>query len=391
MDILELLHYTFFQHALLGSLFASIACGIIGTYIVTRRLVFISGGITHASFGGIGLGLYADISPLLSAAIFSVLSSFGVEWLSKRKDMREDSAIAVFWTFGMAVGIIFSFLAPGFTPDLSAFLFGNILTITPTDILLLAILSILLILFFTLFLNPIICIAFDREFACSQRIPVALFEYILMMFIALTIVSCLRMVGIVLAISLLTLPQMTANLFTHSFKKIIWWSVIIGYAGCLGGLFISYKLQVPSGAAIIFFSILIYTFCKMGKSMYLYKQRNSIKPMNMEIKINSLNSIHEAAKQFIAAMGDNTVFAFYGKMGAGKTTFIKAVCEELGVTDVINSPTFAIVNEYRSDETGELIYHLISIVSRNWTKYTTWDMRIISIAVPSASSNGRNW
>ena len=273
MDILELLHYTFFQHALLGSLFASIACGIIGTYIVTRRLVFISGGITHASFGGIGLGLYADISPLLSAAIFSVLSSFGVEWLSKRKDMREDSAIAVFWTFGMAVGIIFSFLAPGFTPDLSAFLFGNILTITPTDILLLAILSILLILFFTLFLNPIICIAFDREFACSQRIPVALFEYILMMFIALTIVSCLRMVGIVLAISLLTLPQMTANLFTHSFKKIIWWSVIIGYAGCLGGLFISYKLQVPSGAARIFFSILIYTFCKMGKSMYIYKQK----------------------------------------------------------------------------------------------------------------------
>lgn len=262
MDILELLHYTFFQHALLGSLFASIACGIIGTYIVTRRLVFISGGITHASFGGIGLGLYAGISPLLSAAIFSVLSSFGVEWLSKRKDMREDSAIAVFWTFGMAVGIIFSFLAPGFTPDLSAFLFGNILTITPTDILLLAILSVLLTLFFTLFLNPIICIAFDREFARSQRIPVALFEYILMMFIALTIVSCLRMVGIVLAISLLTLPQMTANLFTHSFKKIIWWSVITGYAGCLGGLFISYKLQVPSGAAIIFFSILIYTFAK---------------------------------------------------------------------------------------------------------------------------------
>lgn len=269
MDILELLHYTFFRHALLGSLFASIACGIIGTYIVTRRLVFISGGITHASFGGIGLGLYAGISPLLSAAVFSVLSAFGVEWLSKRKDMREDSAIAVFWTFGMAVGIIFSFLAPGFTPDLSAFLFGNILTITPTDIWMLATLSVLLILFFTLFLNPIIYIAFDREFARSQRIPVAIFEYLLMMFIALTIVSCLRMVGIVLAISLLTLPQMTANLFTHSFKRIIWLSITIGYIGCLGGLVISYKLQVPSGAAIIFFSILVYALCKVGKSIYL--------------------------------------------------------------------------------------------------------------------------
>lgn len=269
MDILELLHYTFFRHALLGSLFASIACGIIGTYIVTRRLVFISGGITHASFGGIGLGLYAGISPLLSAAVFSVLSAFGVEWLSKRKDMREDSAIAVFWTFGMAVGIIFSFLAPGFTPDLSAFLFGNILTITPTDIWMLATLSVLLILFFTLFLNPIIYIAFDREFARSQRIPVAIFEYLLMMLIALTIVSCLRMVGIVLAISLLTLPQMTANLFTHSFKRIIWLSIAIGYIGCLGGLVISYKLQVPSGAAIIFFSILVYALCKVGKSIYL--------------------------------------------------------------------------------------------------------------------------
>ena len=265
----ELLNYTFFQHALLGSLFASIACGIIGTYIVTRRLVFISGGITHASFGGIGIGLYTGISPLLSAAIFSVLSAFGVEWLSKRKDMREDSAIAVFWTLGMAIGIIFSFLSPGFAPDLSAFLFGNILTITMTDIWMLVGLSVLLITFFACFLNPIIYIAFDREYARSQRIPVTLFEYVLMMFIALTIVACLRMIGIVLVISLLTLPQMTANLFTHSFKKIIGLSIGIGYIGCLGGLFLSYQLQVPSGAAIIFFSILVYALCKVGKTIYL--------------------------------------------------------------------------------------------------------------------------
>lgn len=270
--ILELFNYTFFQHALLGSLFASIACGIIGTYIVTRRLVFISGGITHASFGGIGIGLYTGISPILGAAIFSVLSAFGVEWLSKRKDMREDSAIAVFWTFGMAVGIIFSFLAPGFTPDLSTFLFGNILTITLTDIWMLAILSLVLIGFFTCFLTTIIYIAFDREYARSQRIPVRLFEYILMMFIALTIVACLRMIGIVLVISLLTLPQMTSNLFTHSFKKIIFMSIGIGFMSCIGGLLLSYQLQVPSGASIIFFSILVYAFCKMGKTLYLCRQ-----------------------------------------------------------------------------------------------------------------------
>lgn len=262
-----MLQYTFFQNALLGSLLASIACGIIGTYIVTRRLVFISGGITHASFGGIGIGLYTGISPILSAAVFSVLSAFGIEWLSRRNDTREDSAIAIFWTFGMAIGIIFSFLAPGFTPDLSAFLFGNILTINLADILMLAIISALLILFFTFFIHPIIYVAFDREFARSQGIPVVFFEYVLMMFIALTIVACLRMVGIVLALSLLTIPQMTANLFTDKFKRIIWISVAIGYLCCLGGLFISYYLNVPSGASIIFFSIIIYAVCKSGKNV----------------------------------------------------------------------------------------------------------------------------
>lgn len=267
----DLLDYTFFQHALLGSLFASIACGIIGTYIVTRRLVFISGGITHASFGGIGLGLYVGISPVLSAGIFAVLSAFGVEWLSKHSDMREDSAIAVFWTLGMAIGIIFSFLAPGFIPDLSTYLFGNILTVTIADIWILAVLSILLVIFFSLFLDAIVGIAFDREYARSQQIPVVLFEYILMMFVALTIVASLRMVGIVLVISLLTLPQMTANLFTNSFKKMMLWSIAIGFISCVGGLLMSYQLQVPSGAAIIFFSILVYALCKVGKSVYLCK------------------------------------------------------------------------------------------------------------------------
>ena len=132
---MELLQYTFFQHALIGSLLASIVCGIIGTYIVTRRLVFISGGLTHASFGGIGMGLYTGISPILSAAIFSVLSAFGVEWLSKRKDMREDSAIAGIWSLGMALGVIFIFLTPGYAPNLSAYLFGNILTVSTGDII----------------------------------------------------------------------------------------------------------------------------------------------------------------------------------------------------------------------------------------------------------------
>ena len=272
---MDLLQYTFFQHALIGSLLASIVCGMVGTYIVTRRLVFISGGLTHASFGGIGLGLYTGIPPILSAALFAVLSAFGVEWLSKRKDMREDSAIAVFWTLGMALGIMFTFLSPGFAPDLSAYLFGNILTITLADIALLAALAAVLTLFFALYLRPIVYVAFDREFARSQGIPVQLFEYAMMMFIALSIVACLRMVGIVLVISLLTIPQMTANLFSYRFHQIIWLSIAIGYLSCLGGLLISFYLNVPSGASIIFFSIIIYALCKAGKSFWLYLRKKS--------------------------------------------------------------------------------------------------------------------
>lgn len=270
--MIELLHYTFFQHALLGSLLASIACGIIGTYIVTRRLVFISGGITHASFGGIGIALYSGLPPILCAALFSAFSAVGVQWLSTRRDMREDSAIAVFWTFGMAVGIIFTFLAPGFAPDLSTYLFGNILTISEGDLWLLGLVTCLLAIIFILFIHPIISVAFDKQFSYSQHIPVGLFEYVLMLFIALTIVACLRMVGIVLVISLLTIPQMTANLFTFNFKTMIWLSIGIGFLSCLGGLLLSYWLNVPSGATIIFFSILIYVCCKLWNYFIRPKQ-----------------------------------------------------------------------------------------------------------------------
>lgn len=273
---MDLLQYTFIQHALIGSLLASIACGLVGTYIVTRRLVFISGGLTHASFGGIGLGLYTGLPPILSAAVFAVLSAFGIEWLSKRKDMREDSAIAVFWALGMAVGVMFTFLSPGFAPDLSAYLFGNILTITQSDLALLGSVAAVLVIFFALFIHPLTYMAFDPEFARSQGLNVQLLEYVMMMFIALTIVACLRMVGIVLVISLLTIPQMTANLFVHRFHHIIWLSVGIGYVSCLGGLYLSFRENIPSGASIIFFSIVIYAVCKAVKSLWIYRRQRRL-------------------------------------------------------------------------------------------------------------------
>jgi hypothetical protein len=164
----------------------------------------------------------------------------------------------------------------GFAPDLSSYLFGNILTIAMPDLLFLGIVALLTTLFFALYIRPIIAIAFDREFAASQGIRVRLFEYLLMMLIALCIVGCLRLVGIVLVISLLTIPQLTANLFTHSFTRIIWLSIGIGYLSCLGGFLLSYYLNVPSGASIIFFSIIIYAVCKLFKTFRVHlRQKNN--------------------------------------------------------------------------------------------------------------------
>ncbi|MCD7971700.1 MAG: metal ABC transporter permease [Candidatus Azobacteroides sp.] len=270
---MELFQYTFFQNAVLGAFLTSIACGIVGTYVVTRRLVFISGGITHASFGGLGLGVFLGINPIISGLVFAILSALGVEWMSKKQGVREDSAIAVFWALGMAIGVIFIFLTPGFAPNLSTFLFGNILIISQTDLLLNAILVILLLLFFGFFFYQILFIAFDSEFARSLQMPVRFIEYGMMFFIAVTIVLASRMIGIILLISLLTVPQITASLFTCGFKKIIYLSIGIGFTGCITGLLLSAQLNVPSGAFIIFVLVLIYLACKLLVTITKKKSR----------------------------------------------------------------------------------------------------------------------
>ena len=270
----ELLQYSFFQHALLGSLLTAVACGIVGTYIVARRLVFISGGITHASFGGLGLGFYLGMNPIGMAMVFAVLSAFGVEWASRSQSVREDSAIAAVWSLGMALGVIFIFLTPGYAPNLTAYLFGNILTITQGDLVAITLLAIALVVLFGLFLREIVYVAFDRDFARtqglpvrwieSQGLPVRWIEYGMMCLIAVTIVLSIRLVGIMLLISLLTLPQITVNLLTADFRKIILGSILLGFLGCVAGLFLSYFLNIPSGAFII---LVLVVFFLIGKAI----------------------------------------------------------------------------------------------------------------------------
>lgn len=259
---MSVFEYTFFQNALAGCLLASIVCGIVGTYIVTRRLVFISGGITHASFGGIGLGVWLGLSPVVGAMLFAVASALGVQWLSARRSVRQDSAIAVFWTFGMSLGIIFCYLTPGFITDMSSYLFGSILTIGIVELSVLSVLSAVVAVVFLLFRRVIIAVAFDSMFARTQRLPVTFVEYGMMVLIAVTIVATLRMVGIVMVISLLTLPQMTANLFTGNYTMMSLLSVLVSMMYCVLGLLVSFWLSVPSGAAIIFVSVIGYALLR---------------------------------------------------------------------------------------------------------------------------------
>jgi zinc transport system permease protein len=263
----NIFQYEFIFKGLLGAIFASITAGLAGTYIVSKRLVFLSGGISHASFGGIGIGYFTGISPVLGAAVFSILTALGVEYLSVGQKIREDSAIGILWAFGMAIGIIFIYLTPGYTPDLMSYLFGSILTVSYTDIIALAILSALLILYFGFFYRTILYISFDEVFARTYSPYVNVFKYITTALIALTIVLNIRMAGVVLVISLLTIPPNIAMLFTKVYLKIVIWSVVAGFAGTAAGYVISYFAGIPVGATIIFTLVIIWVICKGVSSL----------------------------------------------------------------------------------------------------------------------------
>jgi zinc transport system permease protein len=258
----NIFQYDFIIKGLLGAVFASITAGLAGTYVVSKRMVFLSGGITHASFGGIGIGYFIGINPVIGAAVFGILSALGVEYLSVRQKIREDSAIGILWAFGMAIGIIFIYLTPGYTPNLMSYLFGSILTVSNADIVALGIMSVILILYFGIFYRTILYISFDEIFARTYSSYVDVFKYITTSLIALTIVLNIRMAGVVLVISLLTIPPNIAMLFTRVYFKIVIWSVLAGFIGTASGYAISYFAGIPVGATIIFTLVIIWVVAK---------------------------------------------------------------------------------------------------------------------------------
>lgn len=249
----DIIQYDYLSNALIACILSGILCGIAGTYVVCRRMVFLSGGITHASFGGLGIAFYLGTNPIAGAMLFAVASSLGIEWASSKGRIREDSAIGIMWGFGMAVGALFMSLRPGYTSgDLSSYLFGSIITVTDADVAALSILTAAILLGTAIWLRPIMYVAFDREFAGSQGVHTKVVSYTMAAILAVAIVMSIRIMGIVLLISLLTMPVAIVNLFSKSYARITLWSAVTAAVASVAGVAASYHLEVPSGAAIIF-------------------------------------------------------------------------------------------------------------------------------------------
>jgi zinc transport system permease protein len=260
-----ILEYQFLRNAILAAFLASISCGIIGSYIVARRMVFISGGITHASFGGIGLGHFLGINPLFGAFVFSTLTALGIRVASRRSLIREDSAIGILWSLGMAIGIIFIFLTPGYAPNLMTYLFGSLLTVSTIDLYLMALLTLITLVVFVFFYRIILFVSFDEEYARSHNAPVETINYLLLILVSMAIVLHIRVAGIILVISFLTIPQSTANLFAKDLSRIIFYSIFISFLGSMAGLIASYFFNIPSGATIIFVFVLLFLIARIYK------------------------------------------------------------------------------------------------------------------------------
>lgn len=249
----DIFHYSYLLNATLCCLLSGITCGIIGTYIVSRRTVFLSGGITHASFGGMGIAFYLGADPILGAMIFAIASSLGIEYATSHSRIREDSAIGIIWSLGMAIGAFFLTLRPGYTSgDLSSFLFGSIIAVTKTDTVALLAVSSLLLIAALLWIRPVMYAAFDKEFSRASGMHTSLIGYLMAAITALVIVLSIRIMGIVLLISLLTMPAVAVNFLTKDYIRITIWSSLLASVCALLGIMLSYYLEVASGPAIIF-------------------------------------------------------------------------------------------------------------------------------------------
>jgi zinc transport system permease protein len=254
----DILHFEFMRNAIMAALLSSIACGIIGTYVVVRRIGSISGGIAHTAFGGIGLGYYLGVNPLLGVIPFSLLAAIGIGLLTRKAKVAEDTAIGAFWATGMAVGVILIGLTPGYAPNLFSYLFGNILTVPSSDLKLILLLDIMIGVVVWLFSKEFLAVSFDEEYARVSGLRTVALDLLMLSLIALTVVIMVRVAGIVMVIALLTIPAAVARMVSSTLHGMMALAVVLSIACNLAGLWLSWIFDLASGATVILVAAFVF-------------------------------------------------------------------------------------------------------------------------------------
>lgn len=260
--------YRFLQFAVLGCLLASIGCGVIGSYVVIKKLGSLAGGIAHAVLAGMGIAYFFGESPLLGATIMSLVSAFFIGMINLRLKQNEDILVAAFWSVGMAVGVLFISRTPGYNVNLMSYLFGNILMVSGSDLVRMVVLDILVLIVVKLFYRQFLAAAFDEEYARVRGVNVEAYYILMLSMVALTVVLLIQIVGLIMVIALLILPSASVSLFVGSLPRIMFYSVLVCAFVTITGLAISYQPDLPSGAMIILVAGFIYAL-----SLLVYSQR----------------------------------------------------------------------------------------------------------------------
>ena len=280
--MLEALQFEFMRNALLAGLLASIICGVIGTFVVVNRIVFISGGIAHAAYGGIGLAFFFGFSYLIGILGFSLLVAAIMAAVSLKTRQRADTIIGVLWAVGMALGVILLDLTPGYNVDLMSYLFGSILTVPTSDLWLMLIIDGLVVLTVSYFYHDLVSLSYDEEFAQVRGVPTRILYFLLMAMIALSVVMVIQVVGLILVIALLTIPPYISEKFSGSLLEMMFYSVLLNVFFTTVGLWVSYTFNLTSGASIIMVAAMCFFISILLERLRPKRRRrlvNSIPPI----------------------------------------------------------------------------------------------------------------
>ncbi len=270
--MVDLLNYEFMRNALAAGILIGISCGVVGSFVVVNRAVFLAGGIAHAAYGGIGLAFLCGFSPFLGATLFALFSSTLLGVAIQRWDQRLDTVIGVLWATGMALGTILIDLSPGYHKDVMSYLFGSILAVSRPDLYFMLALDILILTIIGTYYKEFLAISFDTEFAMTVGLPVKLFQFLFLWLVGLAVVMMIRVVGLILVIALFSIPPNIAETFTSSLKTIIIYGSFFAIVFCTLGLVISYYFNLSSGATIVMIAAITYLVFLSLKDL-AYKSR----------------------------------------------------------------------------------------------------------------------